>query len=360
MFDTRSTRALLAPADPAAGVPEPTPRVPAMTLIDRAERTADAGLAPVRRPTARRPLRFALSATTALAAAAAVTVVVVNGTGDAPARGPQADRPSTSAPPAEESTLVVTPIAYTITTNPPGAAAELRALAKRIRDAPYDARTGRYAYVHSKTWGDPQMSTEGGKYTAGATHQDETWQAAAGTGVQRTTNLPLQYPDRASRDYFRDNPQPVPGRSSMTLDAVGTLPTSRAGLAERLHLSRGPSDMAKAVDTIYSRYPLSRATRATVLEILADQPGFRWRGAVTDRAGRKGVAITGDQAGGRSVLVFDPVTGALLASENVQLVATPVLSAYSVFLAYDRRDTAPAVPVQAGRPPTKPGAPTVS
>ena len=359
MFDTRSTRALLAPADPAAGAPESTPRVPAMTLIDRAESTADASLATVRRPAPRRGVRFALAATTAVAAVAAVTVVVVNGTGDAPVRGPQADRPSASAQPAEDSTLVVSPIAYTITTNPPGAAAELRALAKRIRDAPYDARTGRYAYVHSKTWGDPQMSTENGKYTAGATHQDETWQAATRAGVQRTTNLPPEYPDQASRDYFKDKPLPVPGRASMTLEAVGTLPTSRAGLAERLHLSRGPSDMAKAVDTIYSRYPLSRATRSTVLEILADQQGFRWRGAVTDRAGRKGVAITGDQAGGRSVLIFDPVTGALLASENVQLVATPVLSAYSVFLGYDRRDTAPTVPAQSG-PPTKPGAPSVS
>lgn len=355
MFGTDSTRTLLGPADPARGMPEPQHRLPAMTLIDRAELTAVTG--PARRPAIRRTLRLALSGTTAVAAAAAVAVVLVSTAANDHAPTPRAgDNPPVTTAPAGDGDLVVTPVAFTIADNPPAARDQLRALAKRIGAAPYDSRTGRYAYVHSKTWGDPQMGAEGGKYTAGYTHDDETWLAANQDGTQRTTMLPHEFPDKASRDYFKNLPAPDGKPSSLKVEAVGALPTDRAGLARMLHASRGVGDMAKAVNTVYSRYAVSRASRAMILELLADQAGFRWRGEVTDRAGRKGVAISGDQRGGRSVLIFDPVTGALLAQEHVRLDASiPVLSSYNVFLAYDRQNSAPAVPTNPGPPSTTPG-----
>jgi hypothetical protein len=60
--------------------------------------------------------------------------------------------------------------------------------------------------------------------------------------------------------------------------------------------------------------------RATFLELLAEARGFVWRGNVTDRAGRAGVAVSNDDADhdSRSVLVFHPRTGELLAYESVQ------------------------------------------
>lgn len=348
MLSTDSTRALLGPADPARGMPTPEPALPATVLIGRAEATS------VRRFTPGRAIGLALAATAAVAAA----VVLVPGGEDAPPRS-TTKPPVVAGPRTGDTSLVATPVAFTITTNPPSASAELRALAKRIGEAPYDARTGRYSYVKSKTWGDPTMSSENGKYSLGYTHEDETWHAAHRSGVQRTTMLPYEFPDEASRDYYKTMPPPDKAPSLMTVDAVGPLPTSRAGLARLLLAGRGTGGIAKAVGTVYSRYPLSRASRAMVLDILADERGFQWRGEVTDRAGRRGVAITGDERGGRTVLIFDPATGALLQTEHVILdTPTPTLSAYHVLLAFDRRDDPPAVPpLPTTTPTTKEGGP---
>ncbi len=348
MLSTDSTRALLGPADPARGMPTPEPVLPATVLIGRAGATS------ARRFTPGRAIGVALAATAAVAAA----VVLVPG--DEVPRS-TTKPPVVAGPRTGDTSLVVTPVAFTITTNPPSASAELRALAKRIGEAPYDARTGRYSYVKSRTWGDPTMSSENGKYSLGYTHEDERWQAADRPGVQRTTMLPYEFPDEASRDHYGDMPPPDKTPSLMPIDEVGAVPTDRAALARRLNAGLGTGAVAKAVATAYTRYPLSRANRAMVLDILADEKGFRWRGEVTDRAGREGVAITGDERDGRSVLIFDPATGALLASEYVILgTPTPRLSAYQVLLAFDRRDDPPAVPPLPTTAPTVGGPPTVN
>jgi hypothetical protein len=93
----------------------------------------------------------------------------------------------------------------------------------------------------------------------------------------------------------------------------------------------------KQVDTIYRRYVPTKATRAMVLDILADLPGLAWRGEVTDRNGRVGVAVTYDDAAHdeRWLLVFDPHTGGLLAQELVGLTSGRD-EVYSLFLAIGR------------------------
>jgi hypothetical protein len=101
--------------------------------------------------------------------------------------------------------------------------------------------------------------------------------------------------------------------------------------------------VAEAITILYEQYVVPRQTRATILRILAGVPGFLWRGEVTDRAGRTGVAITADdqQHYIQMVLVFDPRTGELLAQELVALKPQQPLarvSAYDLFLAYDRTD----------------------
>lgn len=85
---------------------------------------------------------------------------------------------------------------------------------------------------------------------------------------------------------------------------------------------------------------------------LADQPGYVWRGAVTDRAGRAGVAISYDDTahGQRSVLVFDSRTGQLLAHELVELAPEPRLLSYTVLDA-GRTDQRPAVSAPAAPSP---------
>lgn len=71
----------------------------------------------------------------------------------------------------------------------------------------------------------------------------------------------------------------------------------------------------------------------------ADLPGFVWRGQVTDRAGRTGVAVSFDDPphDEQSVLIFDPHTGELYAHELVMMrERRPAV--YSLFLQYGYAD----------------------
>ena len=96
-----------------------------------------------------------------------------------------------------------------------------------------------------------------------------------------------------------------------------------------------------------------------VLDILADLPGLGWRGEVTDRNGRAGLAVTYDDVAHDEqwLLVFDQHTGVLLAKELVLLKSGRV-DVYSLFLATGRTNQPgfPAPDAAAG-PSSTPGAP---
>lgn len=89
----------------------------------------------------------------------------------------------------------------------------------------------------------------------------------------------------------------------------------------------------------YLRYAVPRETRAQILRVLADVPGFLWRGEATDRAGRKGLAITFDdrEHDEQELLIFNPGTGELLASELV-VPSLKRTSTYIVILGTDLTD----------------------
>jgi hypothetical protein len=119
------------------------------------------------------------------------------------------------------------------------------------------------------------------------------------------------------------------------------LPTGEAELARKITEGRTVYDTVFAVNYLYNQYVVPRQTRATILRLLAGVPGLAWRGKVTDRAGRTGVAVTAydKQRESQTILVFDPRTGELLAHEDV--APKPKLplgrvSYYNLFLAYDR------------------------
>jgi hypothetical protein len=304
MFE-QSTRTLLGPADPARERRVPRPRLTAADLIRRAE----AGPAATPAPTHRRPTRrLALAGVVVAVAAAAGAYPLFRGDDD----------------PGAGHGSVLVPIAYQITDNPPPAADHLRALADTIADAPYDGRTGRYTYVHYKSWGGVMQGTADG-HEISYTEELQTWSAADGSGRIRHTMLEPEYRDEASRRAFEKATAPLIGRQNT--DDLGPgmigggrpLPADRPTLTRRLNAGDGPAFVARTVADHYQSTAIPRPIRAEILRVLADQKGFVWRGTVTDRAGRPGVAITADEKDVQSILVFDPRTGALLALETVSL-----------------------------------------
>lgn len=342
MSTQQHTRTLLGPADPVRTMPAVPPGPPAHQLI------ALAGAAPARlsrhRPAGRPTRRLVLSAGAAALAAGAVGVTLATRSRHNPAAGGD----NSAAGPAAGAVLV--PIAYQYATGASPAASRLRALAASIGDAPYDTQTGRYAYHHTRSWGGGLMLSPGGRYRVALADDIRAWLAADGSGRQITTQLQPQYPDQASRDYWapRLTGAYAPGGTSTLSFPPGytePLPTDRAGLSGMLQVSNGPGAMPKFVAMVYSRYAVPRRTRALIVTILADVPGYLWRGEVTDRAGRAGVAITYTDTthGYQHLLIFDRRTGVLLAEEMLGTI-TPTtggsmrVDAYQIILDTTRTD----------------------
>jgi hypothetical protein len=335
MFGEQQVRTLLGPADPARDTAVAPPRLWAHDLIARAERTP----APVARRWYARPTRrLVLTAGAAAVAAAATTVIYETST---------LDRSKTPPPEALGSVLV--PISYEFPTAAPPAGPQLRALAGRIGDASYENHTGRYTYHHFKSWGAGVLGSGHGR-TAALSEERKIWEAADGSGKQITIFLEPQYPDQESRDYWervmRATPIPAldpksgPEIMQLTPFPQAPLPTDRAGLMEMLKVQFGGGAASKEVGTVYGRYAVPRQTRAEILRILAGMPGFRWRGKVTDRAGRPGLAITFDdrEHNVRFLLIFNPKTGELVADELLWLEPGQP-SAYRLYLDTGRTDS---------------------
>ncbi|MCG5439460.1 CU044_5270 family protein [Micromonospora foliorum] len=325
MFGAERTRTLLGPADPARNAVVGPPLVSARELIDRAGATETVAGRRRVRPTR----RLVLAAGTLAVAVGAVAALQPFG-GSAP-----------EGEPVAAAGLVLVPVAYQFDADPPAAGPQLRMLADKIKDAAYDHQSGRYMYHHTKVWGDPLMTSADGRHHVAFASETKIWQAADGTGNQASSQLEPQYPDQESRDYWQRESAARPAATGTPAPSVIPLPPRElrppsavpSELRELLKVEYGAGAASKEVSTLYGRYVVPRATRAAVLRVLADVPGFRWRGQVTDRAGRHGVAVTFDdrQNDAQSLLIFDPKTGELLAHERLTL--SPVrISSYKVIL----------------------------
>jgi hypothetical protein len=182
--------------------------------------------------------------------------------------------------------------------------------------------------------------------------ETENWMLQDGSGRQRTRQLPPEFPDEQSRHYF----QTAPGGAALvaaskapeTYDIPAQpdrgrhqpLPTGQAALAEIVGAQAGGPAAAAGMQNVYRRHVIDLQSRAALLRVLADVGGFVWRGTVTDRAGRAGVAVSVEDKphSEERVLVFG-ADGALLAAETVR--AGRWLSSYELFLDYGRVEVAP-------------------
>jgi hypothetical protein len=277
---------------------------------------------------------------------------------------------SRTGPPAAGDTpawavagTVIVPMAFQDDTDPPPAADRLRALAAGITDAPHDAQSGRYAYRHGKSWSAGILNDEG--YSLGFVDEEQEWTAPDGSGRVRRRTVGAEYPDQASRRYWQnriaqgqgptiphedvqDVPAHRPDPYGPPQPADWTQPPSDpTQLAGVLRAGYGALDAAKWTMEFYRSYVVPRTVRAQVLTILAGLPGFLWRGQVTDRIGRAGVAITvqarapQDRGGSDQyvgVLIFDERTGELLDYEDSVVTTSPRLNTYMQILDSGRTD----------------------
>ncbi|GAA3744231.1 CU044_5270 family protein [Micromonospora maritima] len=333
MSGAERTRTLLGPVDPARTAVVAPPLVSARELINRAGTTET--VAGRRRVHPNR--RLVLAAGTLAVAAGAVAALQPFG------RRP----PDVPGGTGSIAGTVLVPVSYQFDTDPPEAGPHLRALAGKIKDADHEHLGGRYTYHHTKVWGDPVMTSADGRHQVAFAGETKVWQAADGTGSQINTQVEPQYPDQESRDYWQRELASRPALGAAVTPAPVPLPPMEltppsadpSRLRELLKVELGPGAASKEVSTLYQRFVVPRAVRAAILRVLADVPGFRWRGQVTDRAGRDGVAVTFDdrEHDAQSLLIFDPTTGELLAHERLTL--SPVrISAYQLILEAARTD----------------------
>jgi hypothetical protein len=133
----------------------------------------------------------------------------------------------------------------------------------------------------------------------------------------------------------------VLGRTALTVGDVRRLPTTPAALQRKLLSMRVPEPgghdtAAKArwlwaeTPNLLAEWPLTPQTRAAVYRMLADLPGVRSIGRVTDPLGRPGVAVARaehNQGFGtfERQLVFHPESSAFLASQTI--LRTPAAGA---------------------------------
>ncbi|MEV6524305.1 hypothetical protein AB0M43_20325 [Longispora sp. NPDC051575] len=291
--DVQRVRDLLGPADPALSAPV-GPGDPTGLCLETEHDITPEGRAPVPRP--RRAPRLALAGTFAAVLAVAGAVAVVTQLGGAPAA-------PTAAP-------------------GPGAVC-LAALADGISPSTADDQTGRYKHVRITQYGRPSVEVTG----------QEPWKV---TVADQWTA-----PDGSGRVAFVggnaiDLPA-VPGGS--VSDGI-TYTRSRTALDEVDNLGRAASH-------------LDRMARKAMLHRLADTPGVRCMGEMSDPSGRTGIAVTAfaDQLGPnatalpggvdckpqhlscQTTLIFDPRTGELLA----QLTPTPGDPAKTAYTMYSDR-----------------------
>lgn len=326
----KDVRSLLAPADPARGVNVAPPRLSAHEVIARAESNAGRPVG-VRHARATRRLVLAAGATTGVAVLGGAAGIVYG------SRKLAGDKATSTAGWA----AVLAPVAYQYQSDPAPAGPYLRQLADRLVDAPYDVHSGRYAYHHTRTWGDPVETSPDGRYVLGFADETRTWELSDGSGLQTTIQLPAQYPDRASAEYWRRRMKGLDSTSAPQTTPLppfprDPLPTDPARLTSALVGRVGPY---KSLDNVYGVYIVPRAARATILRVLAQTPTVAWRGAVTDRAGRQGLAATVAMASLELLYVFHPQTGELLAMELVDRDNREV-NLYRLFLQTDRTDRA--------------------
>lgn len=138
------------------------------------------------------------------------------------------------------------------------------------------------------------------------------------------------------------------GSYSLLVDEPAADPAAlRLQLETQEPSSNGPQATLRSLAAFVQFHCLNPRQRGAMLTVLAGVEGLRWRGATTDRAGRRGFAVTIDSASGvsgsvRDVLVLSP-RGEVLSHELITLsppagVSVPryTVTSYTLYLESER------------------------
>jgi len=243
----------------------------------------------------------------------------------------------------------------------PPARARLHQLADAANNAADTIPTGTYTHVRTQTWSADPTSTDGSS-TVTAVEENLFW-AADHSGVRTTLALPPEPAGQTTAGYVEQPPPSIgdlqrfvygPHELTVIVDRPSNQPEILAGQMHAENPARTPQALVRTAADLYRFHALTPRQRAAVLQVLADTDGLVDRGQVTDRAGRPGVAISvdGSESGVqvRDILIFDPVTGALLSHEQLLLTRptlaealTPSVAAYVLYLTNSRVDTLPGL-----------------
>ncbi|MCP2339264.1 hypothetical protein [Actinomadura rupiterrae] len=200
-----------------------------------------------------------------------------------------------------------------------------------------EGAAGKTAYTKNRDWY-LNVSVQDRKGSAEVAEEanQRFW---APDGTRRTIT---QRPGRALTDTRSKGPRPRwldPGLSARQLEHLLLAGPAQGGTAGYRLMG--------AITRLHQDEVISSRSAAAMWHMLASQPTIRSLGRVRDRAGRTGQAVTADADFGgkwsqRRVLIIDPATGRLLASEDFYLkkprllmVHQNAVSEYHIYL--DRR-----------------------
>lgn len=280
-----------------------------------------------------------------VAAAAAVTLVVGVTTtsvwGNTDSDDPTPPAATFAMPAATGESFLLTPAGGTAEQAPPlrfvsfdqpvttsdvvGDLAAAAAAAEPLKD-------GAFEYIRLRSWGFYTAQTQDGDvFDAGITDiTREDWRASDGSGLMITTQ------DGRTDTVTVPEQPPNPGRS---IPDGATVADIRQALVQSRGGSFTTDQWVDEYGEAWTGQILSPLQNAAYLEILKDRPDLDIVGETTDRAGRRGIALSASTSELRIVLILDADTGALLDVERIALtadavevpIALPATISYTVF-----------------------------
>lgn len=224
---------------------------------------------------------------------------------------------------SEPSRYAATPhlLSYTPLASSRSASEVLKDLAARARSQPPLPGSGRYGYIHTRSWNLSVGRTVDGEllFSRIETTDREEWIAPDGSGRILATQDGQRLISGTHGPWQAGSPGDVLDNPKHTT-----------------------ADWFQFTNDLWRLQAVSPQRHSKLLTNLAQQPGLILKGKTTDRAGRTGIAIstttTDHEPKIRHVMILDPNTGMLLSMERVGLTASslpikpPATLSYTLWL----------------------------